>query len=133
MVRAAILGLLLPATRDPKKDRDIFLKILTMDEEGLWQRKTKAIPLKKVFERLTPAERQQWFVSDSCGGAERTPPKFKKGITAEQKNQLQRQTFSRMSYDKKLAYCDRPEQIEEPSESAWQEFNHYALKVHRML
>jgi hypothetical protein len=65
MVRAAIIGLLLPATSDPKKDRDIFLKILTMDEDGLWQRKTKAIPLKEVFERLTPAERQQWFVSDS--------------------------------------------------------------------
>jgi adenine-specific DNA methylase len=65
MVRAAILGLLLPATRDPKKDRDIFLKILTMDEDGLWRRKTKAIPLKEVFERLTPAERQQWFVADA--------------------------------------------------------------------
>jgi len=24
---------------NPRKDREIFLKILTMDEEGLWQRK----------------------------------------------------------------------------------------------
>jgi adenine-specific DNA methylase len=134
MVRAAILGLLLPATRDPKKDRDIFLKILTMDEDGLWRRKTRAIPLKEVFERLTPAERQQWFVADAStpsplvgegrgGGAERTPPKFLKGITAEQKNRLQRLAFSRMSYDEKLAYCDRPEQIEGPSEAAWWEIN----------
>ena len=45
MVRAALLGLLLPATDDPKRDREIFLKILTMDEEGLWQRKTKAVAL----------------------------------------------------------------------------------------
>lgn len=36
LVRAAILGLLIPSTDDPKKDRNIFLKLLTMDEEGLW-------------------------------------------------------------------------------------------------
>ena len=36
LVRAALLGLLMPASDNPKKDREIFLKILTMDEEGLW-------------------------------------------------------------------------------------------------
>jgi len=61
MVRAAILGLLLPASGDPKKDRETFLRILTMDEEGLWRRKSKAIPLREVYERLTPAERAAWF------------------------------------------------------------------------
>jgi putative DNA methylase len=45
LVRAAILGLLFPASDDPKKDREIFLKVLTIDDEGLWQRKSKAIPL----------------------------------------------------------------------------------------
>ena len=42
LVRATILGLLLPVSADPKRDREIFLKILTMDDEGLWQRKSKA-------------------------------------------------------------------------------------------
>jgi hypothetical protein len=51
MVRAAILGLLLPASADPKRDREIFLKLLTMDPEGLWRRKTKAIPLAELFAR----------------------------------------------------------------------------------
>ena len=31
----------------------------------------------------------------------------------------------RMSYDEKLTYCDRPEQIDGPSEKAWQEINAY--------
>lgn len=35
LVRAAILGLLLPASADPRRDRAIFLKLLTMDPEGL--------------------------------------------------------------------------------------------------
>jgi putative DNA methylase len=117
MVRAAIIGLLLPASKDAKKDREIFLKILTMDEEGLWERKAKAIPLKKVIERLAPTERGRWFDLDSL------KPKYLKGITAEEKARLQRLVFDRMSYDEKLTYCDRPEQIEGPSEEAWTEIN----------
>ena len=31
LVRATILGLLLPATDDPQRDREIFLKLLMMD------------------------------------------------------------------------------------------------------
>ncbi len=34
LVRAAILGMLMPASDNPKADRDIFLKILTMDDAG---------------------------------------------------------------------------------------------------
>ena len=64
MVRAAILGLLLPAGADPKRDREVFLKLLTMDEEGLWRRKTKAIPLKEVYAAALPAARN---LADSDG------------------------------------------------------------------
>jgi len=62
LVRATILGLLLPASADSKQDREIFLKTLTMDEEGLWLRKSKSIPLKEVYSRLTERERDQWFL-----------------------------------------------------------------------
>ena len=31
LVRATILGLLMPASDDPKKDREIFMKLMTMD------------------------------------------------------------------------------------------------------
>ena len=41
MVRAALLGLLMPASNDSKKDMETFLKILTMDDEGLWLRKNR--------------------------------------------------------------------------------------------
>src|SRR6266851_9535829 len=54
LVRAAILGLLFPASDDPQKDREIFLKILTMDDEGLWRRKSKGIPLTELYTLLTP-------------------------------------------------------------------------------
>src|SRR5439155_16719755 len=38
LCRATILGLLLPATDDPKKDREVFLRLMTMDEDGLLRR-----------------------------------------------------------------------------------------------
>jgi len=117
MVRAAILGLLLPASNDPKRDREIFLKILTMDDEGLWQRKSKAIALKDVYSRLTPVERERWFDPDA------PKPKYRKGVKAPEKARVQRLVFERMSYDEKLAYCDRPEQVDGPSETAWAEIN----------
>jgi adenine-specific DNA methylase len=119
LVRAAIIGLLLPATDNPQKDREIFLKILTMDDAGLLRRKTKSIPLKTIYERLTPRERGKWFTEDS------TPekPKYRKGLSADEKKEIQKTVFMRMSYDEKLTYCDRPEQIDGPDEEAWAEIN----------
>ncbi|MBK8387639.1 MAG: DUF1156 domain-containing protein [Candidatus Accumulibacter sp.] len=38
LVRASIVGMLMPASANPKRDREIFLKILTMDDDGTWQR-----------------------------------------------------------------------------------------------
>jgi adenine-specific DNA methylase len=49
LVRAVIFGLLLPTSNDPKRDLEIFLKIMTMDDEGLWQRKSKIIPPEELF------------------------------------------------------------------------------------
>ena len=50
-------------------------------------------------------------------------PKLKRGIKQEQREELQRLVFNRLSYDEKLEYCDRPEQIVGPSESVWEEIN----------
>ena len=43
LVRAVVLGLLLPATDDPARDRDIFLKLMLMDRDGLKRRKSDPI------------------------------------------------------------------------------------------
>jgi putative DNA methylase len=114
LVRATILGLLLPATDDPQRDREIFLKLLMMDEEGLWLRKTKAISLKEMWKRLTTKECQEWFAEEG---------KLKAQITKDERKALQKLVFSKLSYDEKLEYCDRPEQMGNLSESAWQAIN----------
>jgi putative DNA methylase len=79
LVRASILGMLMPASSDAKKDREIFLKILTMDDEGTWDRS---------------------------------------------KGEIESRTeFDAMPYAARIRDCERPENVEGPSESAWAEIN----------
>ena len=108
LVRATIIGLLMPASNNPKKDREIFLKILTMDEDGLYQRKTKSIALRDVYRLLNTSERKEWFEPT----ASEALSKLKEGITAVERQTVQKIAFNRLSYDDKLTYCDRPEHIE---------------------
>jgi putative DNA methylase len=46
---------------------------------------------------------------------------------------VSRRYFDHLSYDEKLEYCDRPEQIEGPSETAWQDINaHLSTKANNI-
>jgi putative DNA methylase len=110
LVRATILGMLMPASGDPKKDREIFLRILTMDEEGLWSRIIKTLPAKLVFDCLPNDQRGQYFDA---------PAQYRIGLSPTRKIEAQQAAFQRMTYDEKLNHCCRPEQSEGPSEAAW--------------
>jgi adenine-specific DNA methylase len=60
LVRASILGMLMTASNNPKKDREIFLKILTMDDAGCWERckpSTQRKTTRSAFDLLPYAER----------------------------------------------------------------------------
>ena len=60
LVRASILGMLMPASSNPKKDREIYLKILTMDDAGVWDRCKPSVQRKTsraAFDHLPYAER----------------------------------------------------------------------------
>ncbi|MBT2667305.1 DUF1156 domain-containing protein [Bacillus sp. ISL-4] len=119
LVRATVLGILLPVSDNPKKDREIFLKLLTMDDEGLMLRKSKNLTTKTVYRLLTEKEIKEYFTLSST----EEKPVFQNGITKAEKDHLQQLTFNRLSYDEKLTYCVRPEHIDKLSESAWGEIN----------
>jgi adenine-specific DNA methylase len=129
MIRAAIIGLLMPPSDDPKRDREIFLKIMTMDEDGLWKRMREAdgnIRYKDAFELLTEEERERFFDLDEVEGGKAIHHCIDadgRDEKREMKREIQRLAFSRLSYDEKLSYADRPEQIDGPSDEAWEEIN----------
>jgi len=60
LARASILGLLMPASDDPVKDREIFLKVLAMDNEGLWTRKNKSGVTKPKFAQLSYDDKMKY-------------------------------------------------------------------------
>lgn len=119
LVRAALLGLLLPSTDDPKKDMDIFLKIMSMDKQGLYNRKTQSISAKNVFDILTNKEREQYFAQKDGEFIS----SWKKGIKSGEKATAYEKAWGRMSYDQKLAYCVRPEEYANESSAVWKEIN----------
>jgi putative DNA methylase len=121
LVRAALLGLLMPASDNPEKDRDVFLKLMTMDQEGLRRRKGKSIPGRRLIAELLtmPPSVQRRFLDPEAPPEE---PSLRR-LSREERKELQQIVFDHMSYEEKLQYCDRPEQIDGPSEEAWAEIN----------
>jgi len=121
VVRAAIIGMLMPVSNDPKKDREIFLEIMTMDDNGLWKRRAKSITAAVLQSHLSKDEWDDLIVDES-GRPKRS---WSTGLSPDERSVVIRKVFDRMSYDEKLTYCDRPEQIEGPNEAAWQDINEH--------
>ena len=121
LVRTTLLGLLMPISDNPVKDREIFLKILTMDEDGLWMRKSKSIPPNDVFISINESEKIKYFTVDST----EKKAKYRSSLTKEEKDFLQKLSFNRLSYDQKLKYCNRPEQYNLIDEDKWSEINEH--------
>ena len=88
LVRAVLLGILLPSTDDPQKDRALFLKLLCMDEEGLWRRKDKNLSPADVYGLLTADEVGEWFETAD-------PPKYRRSLSESAKQAVQKLAFSR--------------------------------------
>lgn len=129
LVRATILGLLMPASDDPVKDREIFLKMMAMDDEGLWQRKYKNLSLRELFQRCDDDERAAYFTPDSY----EEDARWQKGISASDKVALQKKIFLTLSYDEKLLLCQRPEHLDNLSKAAWTDINaHLGTDAHSL-
>ena len=138
LVRACILGMLMPTSNDPKKDREIFLKILTMDDEGTWKRQKGETPVKAWREAASEVIQEKYF--GASGWQRGTSAETKEIVIAEilqklteaQRQRLDdqrkrpisdRATFDGMAYSKRINECERPENVVGPSPEAWAEIN----------
>lgn len=141
LVRATILGLLMPAGKDPVKDREIFLKILMMDNDGVWKRKNKPMQDDIIMENLTFKELKEYFEVpvDLFTEGNETQDKlikqavkknisrlnWKKGISKAGKDRATKLAFDRLSYDDRLEYCLRPEETQLNENEVWAEINQH--------
>lgn len=120
LVRATLLGVLLPVSDDLEKDREIFLKIMTMDDEGLILRKSKNLTQKELYELSDEIYKDKYMELNN-----KDKPVYKKRITPEDKEKIQNHAFNKLSYDDRLKSCDRPEHIDNLSKDSWKEISEY--------
>lgn len=129
LVRAAILGCLMPASDNPKRDMEIFLKIMSMDDTGLWLRKEKPFSAQELYDIASQNPKLSRFVSawfDLSGDK----PKLNPGIDKEM---VEKKVFSVLGYDQKLTKCIRPEQLENIDPHTWNEINeHLGTSAHSL-
>ena len=122
LIRASVIGMLMPASHDPHKDREIFLKILTMDDDGIWDRRSKSISAQTIYAWLIEHGRAQeardLFKVNSAAKAS-----WDRKVSAVKRDSIVRQYFDELNYDQKLVLCDRPEHIAGPSTAAWEAIN----------
>lgn len=139
LVRTAILGLLMPASKDPIKDKEIFLKILMMDSNGVWKRKNKPMKDETIIENLTIKELKEYFEVpvDLFTEGNETQDKlirqaikknisnieWKKILPRDTKEKVTKLAFDRLSYDDRLEYCLRPEETQLVDKETWAEIN----------
>jgi putative DNA methylase len=121
LVRAAILGCLLPATNNPQRDLDIFLKIMSMDASGLALRREKPLTVAEMHEFASRNQElrgriHEWFVEE--GGKW----KLRSGVD---KQQLEQMIYKTLGYDEKISRSIRPEQLKNLDPHTWAEINHH--------
>ncbi len=138
LVRASIVGMLMPASADAKKDREIFLKILTMDDEGTWLRCKGDIPVLE-WRRVASLEIQNEYFSArgfKAGATEEEKDEIRSRIwnalTGRQRVELEnlrnrtindRAVFDALPYAERIQNCERPENVHGPSIKAWDSIN----------
>ncbi len=120
LTRAIILGTVFPASNDPKRwpdDLTSFLRCMTLDNAGMWKRKTDALPAKHCYTQATAEEKVNLF---------NDPETWKRrGIDREMRQALEKRVFYTMDYVDQREYCCRVEQIDGPPEESWTEINDY--------
>lgn len=121
LVRAAILGCLMPCSDNPKVDMDIFLKILSMDNDGLLDRKQKAISAKELFDIAQSSKHFRQYINDWFE-IDGTKVKIS---SDEDKDSIETRLFKTLGYDEKLKYCVRPEQLPNLRKDSWNAINHH--------
>jgi putative DNA methylase len=138
LVRASIIGMLMPASNDPGKDREIFLMILTMDDDGTWQR-CKAAAKRKLGrgelvarckdatddvrrwlepKNLTSLTATNWSEINRCLGSSSSN-------IEELIEWLGHMAFNAMPYSERISHCERPENISGPAEQSWSAINEH--------
>lgn len=120
LVRAAVLGCVMPSSDYPKKDMEVFLKALSMDENGITKRRKQlsVSELYKIAGGISSLSNKVslWFYKE--GSVVKLNAEY-------EKKSIESEIFKHLSYDEKLKYCCRPEELENVAKEDWDIINQH--------
>ncbi len=124
--KACILGCLLPATADPKRDLEVFEKLMAMDDESFvarWPRRAKP---REILATLSIARITDYFVSDPPMLLPQSSPvdwskpelqdvkvAWRDEVSEMARRQLEAQLLPKSSYRERVEKANRPEEVME--------------------
>jgi len=120
LVRAIVIGAVFPAAEDPERwpdDLEIFMKLMCLDNAGMWKRKTSPLPAVMCFQQATAKERTKLF--------EENGERWIRGAPSDLREVLERRVFYTLGHTEQREYCCRVEEIDGPPEESWIEINAY--------
>ena len=120
LVRACVLGCLLPSSGDDaesrRQDLRMFLKLLRMDDDGLRSRWSGAMDAATIHQYLDTDERERFFQPGAVKATWRAGDTSRKRLAASL-------AFERMPYATRIKHCIRPEEMKTDGDFA--EINEY--------
>ncbi len=118
LARAIIIASVFPASDDPERwpaDLAIFMKVMCLDNAGMWKRKTAPLPAELCYEHADCTERNELF--------EENGTRWKRRASADPRLDLEQRVFFMLDHTQQREYCCRVEEIDGPSEESWDEIN----------
>lgn len=129
LVRAILLGSLLPLTENQELDLTVFEKLMAFDDEGLSRRAlaANAFSMNRLMEMIPIDDPERFF-----GGRG-----WRRDITDDEKLELYRRAIATLGcYEEKAAVCKRPEEVDQEWLYApvWsvvnKHYGHLGIKAH---
>jgi putative DNA methylase len=154
LVKACVLGALLPATNDPAADLDIFEKLMAIDDDAFlrremtpsclaifkrlhsmgWMKEEEGKRLFVIWHRNLADRKGSWEIKpfeiseiDSLVNSRQAYLEWAEGITKEERHTWERRWVQSFDYLERVGLAKRPEELDQVAlfEPVWTEVNSY--------
>lgn len=134
--KACILGCLLPATGDDRRDLEIFEKLMAMDDESFAVRAKRRPKPKEILAKLAISKVADYFESDPEGVLPISAPidfsdetfdgvkvRWTEEVSLVDRLRLESQVLPEGSYRSRVEASNRPEEVAEVHDHIWEAVN----------
>ncbi|MEJ5301141.1 MAG: anti-phage-associated DUF1156 domain-containing protein [Thermodesulforhabdaceae bacterium] len=144
LAKACVLGALLPATDNPRRDIEIFEMLMGMDDLSLAARAKRRPKPKEILEKLSLARIRDYFtvtpddalpasspVDWSNPAYDKARVAWRKDLPERERRQLEAQLLPGVPYRELVKASYRPEEVPDVHDHIWEEVNkHLGTDAH---